>query len=90
MSALCKNKTWIGNNPVSVITGHKSLDGWVSEHFDTPSGPRGRRGRWGETFSKFNLSILYVQGKALDCRCKVKTVLLNSIKSTQLNTIDFN
>ena len=27
---------------------------------------------------------------SLDCRFKVKTVLLNSIKSTQLNTIDFN
>ena len=26
----------------------------------------------------------------LDCRFKVKTVLLNSIKSTQLNTMDFN
>ena len=26
----------------------------------------------------------------LDYRFKVKTVLLNSIKSTQLNTIDFN
>ena len=27
---------------------------------------------------------------SLDYRFKVKTVLLNSIKSTQLNTIDFN
>ena len=26
----------------------------------------------------------------LDYRFKVKTILLNSIKSTQLNTIDFN
>ena len=32
----------------------------------------------------------YNQFVSLDCRFKVKTVLLNSIRSTQLNTIDFN
>ena len=63
VSALRKYETCIGNNPISVITDHKSLGGWVSEHLDTPSGPRGRRGRWHETFSKFNLSVLYLPGK---------------------------
>ena len=63
VSALRKYETWIGNNPVSVITDHKSLDGWLSVQLDTPSGPRGRRGRWHKTFSKFNLSVLYVPGK---------------------------
>ena len=44
MSALHKYETWIDNNPVSVITDHKGLDGWVSEHLDTRTGPRGRMG----------------------------------------------
>ena len=63
VSALRKYETWIGNNRVSVNTDHKSPDGWVSEHLGTLSGPRDRRRRWHETFSKFNLSVLYVPGK---------------------------
>ena len=33
----------IGFQPVLVTTDHKSLENWVTEHVDTPSGPRGRR-----------------------------------------------
>ena len=32
MRSLSRYETWIGNNPVSVVTDHKSLDGWASEN----------------------------------------------------------
>jgi len=34
----------------------------VTEHVDTPSGPRGRRARWHETLSQFDLEIKYIPG----------------------------
>ena len=40
VAALRKYETWVGNNPVSVITHHKSPDVWLSEHFDI-TGPQG-------------------------------------------------
>jgi len=46
-----------------VKTDHRTLESWVTEHIDTPSGPRGRRARWHETLSQFNLSVEYVPGK---------------------------
>ena len=33
------------------------------EQVDTPAGPAGRRGRWHETFSKFNITVKYIPGK---------------------------
>ena len=36
----------------------------MTEHVDTPSGPRGRRGRWHETLSQFDLKVTYVPGPA--------------------------
>ena len=63
VEALRKYQRWIGNNPVSVVTDHKSLDAWATEHLNTPSGPLGRHGRWHETFSRFALDVLYVPGK---------------------------
>ena len=36
----------------------------MSEHLDTPSGPTGRRARWHETLSKFDLEVKYVPGKS--------------------------
>ena len=63
VEALRKYQTWIGNNPVSVVTDHKSLDAWATQDLNTPSGPLGRRGRWHEVFSRFALDVLYVPGK---------------------------
>ena len=34
----------------------------MTEHVDTPSGPRGRRARWHETLSQFDLEIKYIPG----------------------------
>ena len=52
----------IGYQPVLITTDHKSLQDWVTEHMDTPSGPRGRRARWHETLSQFDLKVTYVPG----------------------------
>ena len=63
VAALRKWSGWIGVQPVVVLTDHKALESWVTEHVDTPSGPAGRRGRWHETLSKFDLQVEYVPGK---------------------------
>ena len=52
----------IGFQPVLVTTDHKSLENWVTEHVDTPSGPRGRRARWHERLSQFDLKVVYIPG----------------------------
>ena len=46
-----------------ICTDHQSLQSWHKEDADTPSGPAARRARWHETFVKFDLSVVYVQGK---------------------------
>ena len=63
VAALRKWAGWIGIQPVVVTTDHKSLEDWVEEKMDTPSGPAGRRARWHETLSKFDLTVQYVPGK---------------------------
>ena len=55
---------WIGLQLVLILTDHRALEHWVSEHADTPSGPAGRRARWHETLSKFDLEVKYVPGKS--------------------------
>ena len=63
MEALKKWAGWVGLQPVVVTTDHKSLEDWVHEKVDTPSGPAGRRARWHEVLSNFHLSVQYVPGK---------------------------
>ena len=63
VSALRKWSGLIGLHPVLVTTDHKSLEDWVNERIDTPSGPAARRARWHETLSKFDLAVKYVPGK---------------------------
>ena len=43
--------------PVSVVTHHRSLDAWATEHLLRP------RGRWHETFLSFTHAIMYVPRK---------------------------
>ena len=62
MAALRKWGGLIGFQPVVVTTDHKALENWVTEHVDTPSGPRGRRARWHETLSQFDITVVYVPG----------------------------
>ena len=61
--ALIKWAGWIGFQKVTVKTDHQSLQYWTAEHVDTPSGPRGRRARWHEVLSQFNLDMEYHAGK---------------------------
>ena len=62
VASLIKWSGWIGTSEVTVITDDKSLESWVKEYVETPSGPTGRRARWHEVFSQFNLSIVYQPG----------------------------
>ena len=62
VSALRKWSSWVGLQPILILTDHKSLENWVTEKMDTPSGPAGRRARWHETLSKFDLTVQYVPG----------------------------
>ena len=39
--ALKKWSGWIGLQPVTVLTDHRDLEYWVTEHVDTLSGPAG-------------------------------------------------
>ena len=58
--ALQKWETWIGLQPVLVLTDHKAIESWTKEVLDTPSGPVGRRARWHQIFSKYDLSVGYI------------------------------
>ena len=61
--ALQKWETWIGVQPVLVITDRKAIESWAKEVLDVPSGPVGRRARWHQRFSMFDLTIGYCPGK---------------------------
>ena len=61
--ALQKWETWIGFQPVLVLTDHKSIESWTKEVLDTPCGPVGRRARWHQILSKYDLSVGYCPGK---------------------------
>ena len=61
--ALIKWETWIGLQPVLVLTDHESLQSWAKEVLDTPSGPVGRRARWHQILSKYDLTVGYIPGK---------------------------
>ena len=56
--ALQKWASWIGLQPALVLTDHKSLESWATETLDTMSGPVGRRARWHEHLSKFDLGVV--------------------------------
>ena len=61
--ALQKWESWIGLQPILVLTDHKALEYWTHEVLDTPSGPLGRRSRWHQILSKYDLTVGYIPGK---------------------------
>lgn len=61
--SLVKWSSWIGLQPVLVVTDHRTLESWAKEVLDTPGGPAGRRARWHELLSKFNLQVICIPGK---------------------------
>ena len=58
--ALKKYLSWVGTNRVEVLTDHRSLEYWSTEHVYTVSGPAGRRARWHEFLSLFDLHLAYL------------------------------
>ena len=44
--ALKKYQSWVGTNRVEVLTDHRSLEYWATEHIDTVASPAGRQARW--------------------------------------------
>ena len=61
--ALKKYQSWIGTNRVEVLTDHRSLEYWSTEHVNTVSGLAGRRARWHEFLRLFDLHVAYLPGK---------------------------
>jgi hypothetical protein len=61
--ALQKWESWIGLQQVLVLTDHQALESWAREVLDTPSGPLGRRARWHQILSKYDLHVGYIPGK---------------------------
>ena len=61
--ALKKYQSWVGTNGVQVLTDHRYLEYWATEHIDTVLGPACRRARWHEFPSLFDLHLSYSPGK---------------------------
>ena len=66
MSCLRKFKSWISGRKVTVFTDHKSLESWYKVDLFTMAAPLGRRGRWYEFLSRFNIVVVYDPGKDND------------------------
>ena len=64
VACLWKWSGWIGHSQVDIITGHKALEKWVTSNSNTPSGPTGRKARWHEVLSQFNLTVQYQPGES--------------------------
>ena len=66
VSCLLKFKSWMSARKVTVFTDHKSLKSWYKEDLCTMAGPLGRRGRWQEFLSRYNIVVVYKPGKDND------------------------
>ena len=62
VSCLLKFKSWISGRKVTFFSDHKSLESWYKEDLCTVSGPLGRRGRWHEFLSRYNIVVVYKPG----------------------------
>ena len=61
--ALKKYQSWVGTNRVDVLTDHRSLEYWSTEHVNTVSDLAGWRTGWQEFLSLFDLHVAYLRGK---------------------------
>ena len=59
-----KFRSWIADSRVYVkaLTDHAALLSWFREDLNAISDPVGRRGRWHEFLSQFNIEVVYTQG----------------------------
>ena len=46
-----------------ILTDHKVLEHWATEVLETTSGISGRRARWHQKLSRFDITVQYIQGK---------------------------
>ena len=64
MAALHKFRSWIQSGvTVRASTDHRALVHWFREDLGSISGPVGRRGRWHEFLSQFQLEVEYKKGE---------------------------
>ena len=100
VSCLLKFKSWISGRQVTFFTDHKSLESWYKQELGTMAGPLGRRGRWHEFLSRYNIVVVYKPGvqfgywaagrespKGLVLNILVQLFTLNSSKSKLSTTI---
>ena len=64
--ALKKFRSWLASSQIKILvrTDHQSLESWYNEDLNNMIGSVGRRGRWHEFLSQFNLEIVYVPGES--------------------------
>ena len=62
VSCLLKFKSWISGRKVTIFSDHKSLESWYKEDLCTVSGRLGRRGRWHDFLSRYNIVVVYKPG----------------------------
>ena len=64
VSTLLKFRSWVASTTVTIVveTDHQSIEHWWKEDLGAMSGPVGRRGRWHEFLSGFNLDVVYIPG----------------------------
>jgi len=62
---LLKFRSWLASSTIhiKVLTDHMSLKDWYTEDLNSMIGSVGRRGRWQEFLSQYNLTVCYVKGK---------------------------
>ncbi len=80
VAALRKWAGWIGFQPVVVKTDHRSLEHWVAENVDPPSGPTGQRARWHENpIAVQSHNRILSRKEKSHCRCNVQIRLTGFI-----------
>ena len=62
VSALEKYSGVVGVQPLLVLTDHRTLQSLHKRAIDTPAGMSGRRAKWHETLSRFDISVCYIPG----------------------------
>ena len=62
---LQKFRSWLASTSVEirVLTDHQSLQHWYHEDLNKMTAAVGRRGRWHEFLSQFNLTVVYTKGE---------------------------
>ena len=63
---LLKLKSGLSGSKVTVFTDDKALASWYKEGLCTMGAPLGRRGRWSEVLSGYNMVVHYKAGKDND------------------------